>query len=283
LRVTLSRSDENAIERDPLLDPMLAERARLSESGLGELIVSVERKRRRFAVTDENEERHPFSLSTQAVESSLPSRNHETMAVTEEVLVAFRGGATRSTVPVTTQFRSTWLSSSLRALRERKLIDQYLAYLPEEHHEAVLTTVVGVWLPSAIAVAHYEACDRLGLTEAEQLSIGSEVGKHAQGTVFSVAVNLAKGAGVTPWTLLARLPGVWERIWVGGGVAIVKLGPKEARVEIGGWQCSRVSYTRVAMRGVIAGLVDLFSAKAYVRQLTPLCTALTLGYRISWA
>jgi len=162
-------------------------------------------------------------------------------------------------------------------------MDKYLANLPEEHHEAVTTTVVGVWLPSAIAVAHYEACDRLGLSEAEQLAIGAEVGKHAQGTVFSVAVNLAKGAGVTPWTLLTRLPGVWERIWIGGGVAVYKLGPKEARVEIGGWPCSSVAYTRIAMRGVVAGLVDLFSAKAYVRQLAPLCTALTLGYRVSWA
>lgn len=201
----------------------------------------------------------------------------------EDVLVPFPGGVSRTQVTPTSQFRSTWLSSSLRSIRERNLLESYLAHLPHEHHEAVLSTVVGVWLPAEIAVAHYEACDRLELTEQEQVAIGAEVGRHAQGTVLSVAVSLAKGAGVTPWTILTRLPSTWQRIWVGGGVAIIKLGPKDARIEVAGWQCARVRYTRVAMRGVISGLVELFCEKAYVRELRALCTPMTLGYRVSWA
>lgn len=205
------------------------------------------------------------------------------MAGAEEVLVPFPGGVSRTHVPPTTEFRSTWLSSSLRSIRERKLLESYLSHLPAEYHEPVLSTVVGVWLPSEIAVAHYEACDRLGLTEQEQVAIGADVGRHALGTVLSVAVSLAKGAGVTPWTILTRLPSVWQRIWIGGGVAIIKVGPKDARAEIGGWPCARVPYTRVALRGVISGLVGLFSEKAYVRELRPLCTQMTLAYRVSWA
>ena len=205
------------------------------------------------------------------------------MAGSEEVLVAFPGGVSRTQVTPTSMFRSTWLSSSLRSIRERSLLESYLAHLPPEHHEAVLSTVVGVWLPSEIAVAHYEACDRLGLTEQEQLAIGAEVGRHAQGTVLSVAVSLAKGAGVTPWTILTRLPTAWRRIWIGGGVSVIKLGPKDARLEIGGWPCARVRYARVAIRGVTSGLVELFCEKAYVRELRAFCTPMTLGYRISWA
>lgn len=205
------------------------------------------------------------------------------MSVGEEVLVPFRNGATRDQVPVTTRFRSTWLSSSLRALRERELLDRYLSNLAPEYHEPVLSTVVGVWLPAEIGVAHYEACDRLGLGEPEQVAIGAEVGTHAQGTVLSVAVSLAKDAGVTPWTILTRLPTVWHRIWIGGDVAVIRLGPKDCRLEVAGWPCSAVRYTRVAMRGVVGGLVQLFSAKAYVRELPRLCTHLTLGYRVSWA
>jgi hypothetical protein len=205
------------------------------------------------------------------------------MPLPEEVLVAFPDGVSRERVPVATSFRSTWLSSSLRALKERGLMDRYLAALPQEHHEAVLTTVAGVWLPTAVATAHYQACDALGLPEAEQIAIGAEVGRHAQGSVLGTAVRLARDAGVTPWTILTRFPQVWGRIWQGGGVAIYRLGPKDARVEIAGWPCARIPYLRIAMQGVVGGLIELFCRKAYVTPLSRLCGLNTLAYRISWA
>jgi hypothetical protein len=138
-------------------------------------------------------------------------------------------------------------------------------------------------LPSAVAEAHYDACDRLELSPLELLEIGAEVGKHAQGTVFSVAVTVAKGAGVTPWTIVTRYPGIWARIWIGGGVSIIKTGPKDARLEIAGWPCARSTYCRIAMRGVLRGLTELFATRAYVKEIPRLCTPLTLGYHVEWA
>lgn len=204
-------------------------------------------------------------------------------AAVEEVIVPFPNGATRLSVPIATSFRSTWLSSSLRALRERRLLDRYLAHLPNEHHESVLSTIAGVWLPTEVATAHYQACDALGLSVEEQLAIGEEVGKHAQGTVLGTAVRLAREAGVTPWTIIARFPQVWARVWVGGGVAVFKLGPKDARLEIAGWPCASIPYLRTAMRGVTGGLIGLFCNKAFVTPIPKLCTATALAYRFSWA
>lgn len=201
----------------------------------------------------------------------------------EELLVPFRSGALRSTVPVATRFRSTWLSSSVRALKERNLFESYLKHLPARYHDAILNTVVGVWLPAEVADAHYEACDKLELATQDIVAIGSEVALHTQGIVFSVGINLAKGAGMTPWSILPRLPDVWYRIWIGGGVALYKLGPKDARLEIAGWTCARTTYCRVAMRGVVQGLTELFCERAYVREVPSLCTKLTLAYRIAWA
>jgi hypothetical protein len=206
------------------------------------------------------------------------------MATTkEELIVPFRGGVPRHLVPQVTQFRSTWLSSSIRALRERHLLDAYLSHLPPAYHDSVLNTVVGVWLPAEIALAHYEACDELHLSASAVFEIGAEVGKHSLGTVMSVAVSLAKGAGVTPWTIIMRFPDVWNRIWIGGAVAVYKLGPKEARLEVAGWPSSRTTYCRIALRGVITNLVNLFCEKAYAKDVPSLCTANTLGYRFSWA
>ncbi|MFI5299794.1 MAG: hypothetical protein ACHREM_17035 [Polyangiales bacterium] len=201
----------------------------------------------------------------------------------EEILVPFPHGVGRESVPIASSFRSTWLASSLRSLRERGLLARYLTHLPTQYHEDVLTSVAGVWLPTAVATAHYEACERLGLSEAMQLAMGAEVGKYAQGTVFGTAVRLAKGAGVTPWTIMERYPQIWSRVWIGGGVAVYKLGPKDARVEIAGWPCARIPYLRVAMRGVTGGLMTLFCRRAVVTAIPKYCTDLTLGYHFAWA
>src|SRR4051812_48379355 len=80
----------------------------------------------------------------------------------EEILVAFPEGS-REAVRPTERFRSTWLASSLRSLRERGLIDAYVQHLPREHHEAILSSVAGTWLPIATGMAHYRACDALSL------------------------------------------------------------------------------------------------------------------------
>ena len=130
----------------------------------------------------------------------------------QEIVLAFPA-PTRGQVPVATKFRSTWLSSSLRALRKRARLDEYFGYLPIEHHEAVKNSVAGLWSPIGVAVAHYEACDRLVLPVHEVVAIGKEVHTYAQATVFSLAVKLAAGAGATPWTVFAQ----FRRWWSGSG------------------------------------------------------------------
>jgi hypothetical protein len=200
----------------------------------------------------------------------------------EEQLVPFPGGS-RSHVSPTTQFRSTWLSTSLRSLRSRELLDAYLAHLPAKHHDAVLNAVVGVWLPIDVGVAHYAACDALHLPNAEIVAIGREATTQVHGTVLATFVRLAKGAGANPWTVLTRLQDLWARIWVGGGVCVTKLGPKEARIEIASWPCAESNYCRVAMRGVIPAITDLFCQKSYANEIAPLMTRTSLAYLISWA
>jgi hypothetical protein len=204
-------------------------------------------------------------------------------AAHEEVLVPFPGGGRRETVSTAQRFRSTWLSSSLRSLRDRNLFDAYLTNLPPQHHEAVLTAVVGVWLPIEVAIAHYAACDALGLSNIDVIQIGRDATNHVHGTVLATFVRLARGAGVTPWTVLLRFQELWERIWLGGGVKVVKLGPKEARIEIAGWPCAGSVYCRAAMRGVIPAVTDLFCQKSYATEIGQLTTKTSLGYLISWA
>ena len=193
----------------------------------------------------------------------------------------------RHLVAAATKFRSTWLSTSLRSLRERNLLDAYLGHLPREHHEAVVSSVPGVWLPIGVAIAHYEACDALRLDEKEIIAIGRETSDRAQRKSVTTATRLitpmlAAPVDVSPWPLLMQLHRQWERIWVGGAVGAFPVSPREARVEVVGWPCARIPYTRVAMRGVLLGMGTLFSRRVGIHEIEELMSGSTLGWRVEW-
>ncbi len=199
----------------------------------------------------------------------------------EEAVCPF--ATSKNLVRPATKFRSTWLTSSLKALRERNLEAAYFARLPRVHHEAVRGSVAGVWLPIEVAEAHYETCDALGLPASEVMAIGKTVTRFAHKTSYSFALRLVSEAGVTPWACFGIQQRLWAQVWLGGDVATFKLGPKEARVEIVGWPCARFDYCRIAMRGLLVGQTELFCSKAYAHEVTALCSGTTLGYRVAWA
>lgn len=198
-----------------------------------------------------------------------------------EPIVPF--GIPRDQVDSVTQFRSAWLHSSLRSLRTHGLLDRYLTLLPTKLQDTVLGAPLGVWLPGHVSEAHYAACEKLDLEVSLQIAIGAEVAERVHGTILSIAVKMAHEVGATPWTVLGQFGKLWGYIWVGGAVGVFKLGPKEARLEVLGWPCSRFTYCKNGILGVTQGLIQLFCRKVYVREVPRLCTSTSLGYRIAWA
>ncbi|HEY2515428.1 MAG TPA: hypothetical protein VGI39_31385 [Polyangiaceae bacterium] len=197
-----------------------------------------------------------------------------------EVLVPL--SVPRGTVPPVTLVRSTLLVSSLRSIRARGHFDRYLALLPSEHHDTIRSAIAGVWLSMELAVAHYQACDGLGLPAEEQVEIGREVGTAIQGTFLGTIVKMAKGAGVSPWALFAQYQKLWDRLLTGGGIEVTKVGPKEIVLECVNLSLVAIPYFRTAFRGVNIGGCELFSSKAYASEVPALSSATSLGIRVSW-
>jgi len=181
------------------------------------------------------------------------------------------------------EMRSTLLTTSIQSLRAHGHLEQYTKTVSKEYRDAILTTVAGIWLPLAIGIAHYTACDRLNLPPSEQFAIGKEVGDRVQGTILGLLVRTAKQAGLTPWTGLSSGNRMYERLFVGGGVCLTKLGPKEARLEVVNNQLFGLAYFRNGFRGIVATGAELFCEKAYVHELPKLTSATSLGMRVSWA
>jgi hypothetical protein len=206
--------------------------------------------------------------------------NHQ-VSEAEEVVAPFR--IARELVRPTTAFKSTWLTASLDTLRSRGHFDRYLERLPVEHHEPVLGSIAGVWLPVEVCIAHYRACDALALTVAEQIMIGRGVLQRLQRTIFSLAFRVAREAGVTPWNILKTFPNEFDRQWRGGACGIFKLGPKDARFEMIGFPVAAIPYARTALRGMVMGLAELVCTKCYVHDIRERCDDMTIAYRVAWA
>jgi hypothetical protein len=200
--------------------------------------------------------------------------------MSEETYLAFP--TERQSIQPATKVKSTLIMSSLRTLREAGLFDDYAGHLPPEAKDTILELASPSWLPIEIALAHYGACDQLGLSPSQVTEMAQRVSTQAQGTFLGVAIAIARGIGVTPWTVLGRARSIWERAWVGGGMAGFRIGAQEMRIEVAGWPCARIPYCRYALRGILLGVVSMLSKEAYARELTELQTDLDVAYRVAW-
>jgi len=178
--------------------------------------------------------------------------------------------------------RSTLLTASIESLRSRGLYDRYAVRLTEEQREALSTAIAGVWIPMGLAVAHYRACDSLRLCIGEQLDIALEVGQQMHGTFLGAMLRLAKSVGVTPWAALAYSDKLYERLFRGGGIAVTRTGPKDARVDMVGNPLCDIEYFRVGVRGVYEAGLELFCSRVVTNEIPRRYIGLDMGIRISW-
>jgi hypothetical protein len=197
----------------------------------------------------------------------------------EEVIVDFTDARERPA----SEARSTLITTSIQALRARGLFADYEKALPPSLKQSILTVVAGVWLPIDVAMAHYAACDELNLSQKDQFAMGGEVGDRVQGTMLGLVVRTAKSSGLTPWMGLSQCTKLYERLFDGGSVKLVKLGPKDARMEVVNNPLFAIGYFRNGFRGTVCTGAEFFCEKAYAHELPKLTSETTLGLRISWA
>jgi len=201
---------------------------------------------------------------------------------TGEIVLPFSGPPEK--LGVATRIRTTLLVSSLQSLRRRGSFDPYMHLLSQEHHMTVNSMIAGQWVPMAVGLAHYEACQALGISQPEVVAIGREVGDKIHGTFLATMVRMAGQVGATPWTAMSFVGRLYDRLFQGGGgVTVIKLGPKDARVVFVGMPVARVPYYRMAMNGVFEVGTELFCKKAYVADVAAECTATTSVLHVAWA
>ena len=135
-----------------------------------------------------------------------------------------------------------------------------------------------------VGLAHYTACNGLELSSEDQFAIGAEVSLKIHGTFVGVVVKMAKESGVTPWSLLPKGNQIFSRLFRGGGgTSVIKLGPKEIRVEIAGVPLFQIPYFRQALRGIYHAGIALFCGRVYVTEMVKKGTPSSVVLHIAWA
>lgn len=182
--------------------------------------------------------------------------------------------------PAVQRVRSTLLASSLRTLKDHGHYETYLAHLPQRYHEPILLTLAPVWHPLDVAMAHYAACDAIGIGEEELREIGEAVAQSVMGTFLGTLVRSTRGAGTTPWIPLKNYDKLWARLMLGGHLRIVRTGPKDARIISEGIPMFAHNYYRVAYAGVVKGSLGLFARTIYAK--SKLVSPTRLDVIVSW-
>jgi hypothetical protein len=194
----------------------------------------------------------------------------------EDVVLAFP-----SAIRPLRHVRSTLILASIESIRKSERFEEYELALPPEHRGAVLGAIAATWLPIDVALAHYSACDALGLSADQQVQAGHKTFLGARPTLLGTAVALARTAGFTPWQAFPLYQRFWERGMDGGGLSVVRVGPKDAHITI--VECGLVAsaYFRNGLRGLCASLTQLFCARAYVTERSHASDG-TLVLRVQW-
>ena len=198
----------------------------------------------------------------------------------EEVVVPFR--TPPEATPLVAEVRGALINTSILTLRAFDLYDAYLEHLGPKEREEIFSVVAGTWVPMDLAMTHYRACEALELPPSRLYEIGFSAGGRVQGTVLGIVLRLAKSTGATVWTAFTQIQKLYDRVFnQGGAVSVIKLGPKEARIEFIQVPLCEMAYFRGGLRGIITAGAELFCRKAIIRETN--ATKASVTYRASWA
>jgi hypothetical protein len=170
----------------------------------------------------------------------------------------------------------------MASLKRAGHYDRYMTLLDPAVRDVLLQAVAGTWLPISIGLAHYRACDALGLQPDAEVEMGRATFEGTGAVIFGTITRLAKGSGVNPWSVLPHFQRFWDRAYDGGGLRIVKVGPKDARIEM--QQCALADhrYFRNGIRGLVIGVFGMFTQRVYVKDVSGMRAAGGMAVRAQW-
>jgi hypothetical protein len=168
------------------------------------------------------------------------------------ILVRHNSGAG----PVTA-VKNVLIQSSLAELKSHGYYERYSQLMAAEALETLQLSLAPGWIPIELALAHYDACDRLELSPAQFAAIGKDVGNRVQDAVLISLAKKVRAANYDLDAALGPLQRMWPRLFQGGSVQTVRVAPQERLLEERGFRLNRYHYYR---QGHVAALIATYRA-----------------------
>lgn len=142
--------------------------------------------------------------------------------------------------------RRMLVQSSIAELKLAGLYERYCAHIEPEALRQIEDQIGPGWLSLDLAMAHYQACDATGIDDAVLEQLGATAGEKLARTLTVTATPNGLESAPSPWSLVGAFFRLGRRIYEGGSIQYVKLGPKQLLIENVGNPLFSISYYRTA-------------------------------------
>jgi hypothetical protein len=179
--------------------------------------------------------------------------------------------------------RNLVIQSSLAMLEEEGHYQRYLKLIDPSKLEELKSSFAPGWTPIELAHVHYQACEDLGLSQAEIERLGQRIGDKLHETTLVHAAKRNPDADFNLWEAAHALYRTYARTYEGGSLQVVKLGPKDKLLEFKQFALSRHRYYRIAQLHGIGSAYQSFGVRMETMKIVsynPTADELTL--RFTW-
>jgi hypothetical protein len=114
------------------------------------------------------------------------------------------------------------------------------------------------------------------------MAMGRTTGDGIRRHLTRAVGSLSRGAGLSPWLLFDQFNRFWARSFQGGGISILRLGPKDAEITYGKCGLLQSPYFRSALRGVALGLLDVVTRRVFMSETSFSVSRSEASYRVAW-
>lgn len=147
--------------------------------------------------------------------------------------------------------RRLLIHSSIREIEQVGFYERYRELIRPESLGQIFELIGPGSMPVDIALEHYRACDQLGLSDEQIYTFGLRAGENIGDALLVANKQLGQTGERSAWDLVGAFYRMSRRIYEGGSVQYVKLGPTTLQIENKLNPLFSVRYYRVAYGGFI--------------------------------
>ncbi len=169
--------------------------------------------------------------------------------------------------PYVTDIRGVLLHARIGLLKSAGHFEQYLAHLPVCYQDSVLNALASSWVPVAAGIAHFEALESMGLSDAQLARIAEPHGASLFDGLFTTMVRgVARQAGAEGvWAAVKQADRIWSRMYHGGACKVTQVGPKDAIIEISGLPYAQLRTYRVTYCSFLRGMFGVVTKTCVIK------------------